>query len=282
MTAPNGTKPTPPRPGRTPATPTNAAPPSPAAASKRKFEISHGRDTRTGQRVVIYGTGGIGKTSLCSTMAHVGKTPLFLDVEDGTRDLGVDRIPADYLETLEDLRAALADGDLVRPYDAIVVDSATKVEDLIAAQVCKRSGVDKLEEVDGGFGKGYRALYEMFLAFLGDLDAQVRAGRTVVLICHDTTAKVPNPTGADFIRYEPRLYQSSKNSLRERVKEWADHVFAVLYDVDAKNDKAQGSGTRAIYTQEMPTQVAKSRTLRGVYPFTEGDASLWLDLFGAK
>ena len=27
----------------------------------------------------------------------------------------------------------------------------------------------------------------------------------VILICHDCTATVPNPTGEDWLRYEPRL-----------------------------------------------------------------------------
>lgn len=274
--------PTPPTPPRPPAAPSpNAGPITPGGSTGAKVKITRGRDTRQAQRVIVYGTGGIGKTSLCGTLETVGRSPIIIDVEDGSRDLDVARIPADAIQDLKSLRSVLADDDLFAPFDTIVIDSATKVEDLVAAEVCREANVDKLEDVGGGFGKGYRAVYERFLALLGDLDAHVRAGRSVVLICHSTTARVPNPGGADFIRYEPRLYQNDKNSLRDRVKEWSDHVFAVLYDVDAKDNKAKGSGTRTIYTREMPTHIAKSRTLRDAYPFAEGDAAIWRALFGA-
>lgn len=273
---PRNTRPTPPPTAaqQRPAT-------TPPRSGTKSFTVSRGKVEGEGRRIVLYGTGGIGKTSLCALLAGSGRDPLFLDVEDGTKDMDVARIGAGDLATLEDLVASLAAPDW-DAYGAVVIDSATKVEELIAADVCRRSGVDKLENVDGGYGKGYRAMYEGFLRFLSSLDAHIRAGRDVVLICHETKAKVPNPSGEDFYRFEPRLYHSDKNSLRERVKEWADHVFALLYDVDVSKGKAKGVGTRTIYTQEMPTHVAKSRTLSGAIAYREGDPELWAQLFGKQ
>ena len=91
-----------------------------------------------------------------------------------------------------------------------------------------------------------------------------------------------NPTGEDFLRYEPRLYASQNVSVRHRVKEWLDHLLFVGYDIFAKNGKATGSGTRTIYPVEMPTHWAKSRKLRDPIPFqSETDSNLWQRLFAA-
>jgi hypothetical protein len=140
--------------------------------------------------------------------------------------------------------------------------------------------VTRLE--DYGFGKGYSHVYDTFLPLLGDLDAHARAGRNVILICHDCTATVPNPAGEDWIRYEPRLQSpaSGKSSIRLRVREWADHVLFVGYDVAVKDGKGSGSGSRTIYPSELPHCMAKSRTLSQPLPLSKFDLSLWNQLTG--
>jgi hypothetical protein len=106
-------------------------------------------------------------------------------------------------------------------------------------------------------------VFDTFLPLLADLDTHVRAGRNVMLICHDCTCNVPNPAGEDWLRYEPRLQSptSGKASIRLRVREWADHVLFMGYDVAVNKDgKGQGSGTKTLYTSELPHFMAKSRT----------------------
>ena len=130
---------------------------------------------------------------------------------------------------------------------------------------------------DYGYGKGYQHIYDTFLAMLGDLEAHTRYGRHVILICHDCTATVPNPGGEDWIRYEPRLQSpaSGKASIRLRVREWSDHVLFVGYDVDVRDGVGIGSGTRTIYPSELPSFMAKSRTLADPIPLTKFDLTLW-------
>jgi hypothetical protein len=124
-----------------------------------------------------------------------------------------------------------------------------------------------------GYGKGYGYVFDTFLPLMGDLDRHARAGRHVVLICHDCTSMVPNPAGDDWLRYEPRLQapNSGKASIRLRVREWADHVLFVGYDVAAKDGKGKGSGTRTLYRAETPACMAKSRT--GADPIPLGGAA---------
>ena len=113
------------------------------------------------------------------------------------------------------------------------------------------------------------------------LDLHVRAGRNVILICHDCTANVPNPKGEDYLRFEPRLQNpsSGKASIRLRVREWLDHLFCIGYDVESNEGKAQGHGTRTIYPQETPWCMAKSRSLAEPFELLQFDTTLWNQLF---
>lgn len=226
--------------------------------------------SKKGHRICLYGTGGIGKTTLACMLP--GKTA-FSDADESLPVLqgqitaiGGELpviIPAtnwgDLLTTLN--------GDGWDGIDNIVCDTATKLEEWCIAHTFKTvkhekgHAVNKIE--DYGFGKGYQYVYENFLHLLAALDRHANQGRNVILIAHECTANVPNPKGDDFLRYEPRLQNpsSGKASIRSRVKEWADHVLFLGYDV-VVDDKgvAQGSGTRTLYTAELPHCMAKSRT----------------------
>lgn len=216
--------------------------------------------------------------------------PLFLDIGDGTRFLDVKRLtPSEGLDSWESLRAALHEPSLWKDFNCVVLDDLTKAEELAAAWVVanvKKKDGSFASSIEGfGYGTGYGHLYETFLLLLNDLDSHIRAGRHVVCIAHECTARVPNPSGENFIRYEPRLQSpdSGKNSIRLRVKEWCDHLLFVGYDVYVSDDgKAKGSGSRTIYCSEMPTHMAKSRTLSEPTPYEKGSVETWQRLFGKK
>ena len=274
-----------------------SAPPSrprPAAAPPRQpGHVTFGPiQAGGGHRIGIYGAGGSGKTTLaCTAPAPV----VFFDLDDslprlrGSFDesgLDLDLRVVDGARTWEAVRAALhAPGwDAV---STIVIDSATKAEELALAWTLQHVPHEKGNKVtsieDYGYGKGYQHLYDTFLTLLGDLDQHVRAGRHVILVCHDCTNTVPNPLGEDWIRYEPRLQSpsSGKSSIRLRTREWADHVLFLGYDVDVKDGKGRGSGTRTIYPCELPHCMAKSRTLADPMPLGKFDTTLWERLFGS-
>jgi hypothetical protein len=253
-------------------------------------KISFGAIEPQGHRVGIFGPGGIGKTTLAATApGPVG----FLDLDDSLPilmpslgKLDIRRVAG--IASWQDIRDALhSDGwDDVR---TIVLDSATKAEELALDWTLRnvrheKDGVVIRRIEDYGFGKGYQHLYETFLALLNDLDQHVRAGRNVVLICHDCTATVPNPKGEDYIRWEPRLQSpsSGKASIRLRVREWLDHLLYVGYDVECSKQtggKARGQGTRTIYPQEMPWCMAKSRSLTEQIELVPFEGTLWNKLF---
>lgn len=245
----------------------------------------------SGHRIVLFGPGGIGKTTLA---ASAPGPVAFFDLDDSLPRLKqqladapakLDLRPVSGIRTWQNIRDALhADGwDGIR---TIVIDSATRAEELAVEHTLATVPHEKGQRVqrieDYGFGKGYSHVYDTFLTLLGDLDQHTRAGRHVILICHDCTASVPNPDGEDWIRYEPRLQSpaSGKSSIRLRVREWADHVLFVGYDVAVKDGKGSGSGSRTIYPNELPHCMAKSRTLSQPLALSKFDSTLWTSLFG--
>jgi hypothetical protein len=252
---------------------------TPTAAPSPRFAVVAGRISGP-QRVVVYGPGGIGKTSLAARAPGV----VFIDVESGTRELDVPRVEG--IESFQDLRTCLQSSAL-DGFKTVVIDSVTKVEELAVAHTLATVPHEKghlVKSLEGyGFGKGLQHVYDTFLLLLQDLDRQVRAGRNVILIAHDCTADVPNPVGEDFIRFEPHLQapKSGKASIRNRVIQWADHVLFLGYDVVAEDGKGKGAGTRTIWPVERPDHIAKSRILAEPLNFNgPDDGEVWARLVG--
>ena len=234
----------------------------------------------TGQRVLLYGTSGIGKTTLaCQAPGPVA----FIDLEESlptlqsrlgdiTKNISV----VSGVRTFGQLREALQSPGWDR-FKTLVIDSVTKAEELAiqhTLDTIKNEKGQKVSSIEAyGYGKGYTHLYEVFMGVLADLDAHARAGRNIVLVCHDCTANVPNPEGDDWLRYEPRLQNptSGKASIRAKVREWADHVLFFSYDRVVEDGVAKGGDSRTIYASELPHCMAKSRTTSGQIPVTGAD-----------
>ena len=266
-----------------PAPPPKTGSPAVAPAAKRDFRIEEGV-VEGPQRVVILGPGGIGKSSLCASLSDVGIKPLFVDIGDGSRHLNVARLhPQSWQET----RDILHDDKLWQGFGAVVIDDLTKAQELATVHTLatikheKGHFVDRIEAY--GYGKGFTFVYETFLQLLGDLDQHIRADRQVVCVAHDEVVEAPNPLGEDFLRYEMRLQSQKNGNIRARVKEWADHVVFIGYDL-AVNDagKAIGAGTRTIYVQERPAWIAKSRSLSDNIVYRKGDAEFWRQLLNKE
>lgn len=268
--------PPPPAALRAPAPP---AAPSNGSGAIKTFGIIEPR--RAGaQRVLLYGEGSVGKTSL----GALAPNPVFIDFEGRAGELGGRCVSG--VDDWSDLRAALLSLE-TGEHQTVVIDSVTKAEELCAAYTVAMVPNDKGNRVASltayGFNKGLEHNFNTFLPFLQDCDRLVRAGKNVILIAHACTDRAPNPNGEDWIRYEPRLQapQSGKNSIRERVFEWADHVLFLSYDVVVSDEgKGRGVGTRTIYPVQLPSHRAKSLRASQPVPYAKGDGSIWTTILG--
>jgi len=281
-----------------PATARPAPPPRrPTRRSKKTFSIGTWTGENEGDKVVLYGTSGVGKTSL----AAMAPGAVFIGVDDGGRrirhpETGEPLRAVTGVETFCDVRDALHQKGLVSADETIVVDTLTKVEHLAEPymfETIKHEKGGTVSCLEGyGYGKGYTHLHDTMRSLLQDLDALVRQGVNVVLICQNMAIRKANPAGTDYLYDGPKLSHpsSEKNSVRLLVCEWADHVINVSYkDVGqsveaargARYGKVKGGTTRVLYTHPEPHFFAKSRTLEHpTITFEDvADGSLWHFLF---
>jgi len=246
--------------------------------------MGKGIDKR-GDRILVYGTGKIGKTFLA---AHL-PAPYFLDVEASTAkmDVAFDReLRANPTwEMLSGKIESIAQSP-PKGVRSIVIDTVTVAEELAKEYIIATRKTEKgsaVESIEGfPWGKGWQFVGDEFNGLLEPLDRIAAAGINVCLIAHEVASPAPNPGADEFIRWEPFMYAGDKKgrgSIRSRLKNWAEHIVFIGYDVVVDDGRARGSGTRTAYTQELPTHIAGSRTKQGHWPFTLQDpGALWREL----
>lgn len=284
------------------------APPRPSAPTTpqravRTFDVQEWTGKGEGEKLVIAGPSGVGKTTLAALMAdHIDGRVIFIGLDDGARKIkhpvtGADLLYIPGIETHEDVRDALHQRDLWKPGDACVIDTVTKLEavneDWMLRNVkLEKGGVAKSLE-DYGYGKGYKHSLDTMRLVLQDLDSLVRRGVHIVLLAQESAVKIANPEGLDYIQNGPKLHHNNQHSTRLEVCEWADHVLRIGYhgltvvsqnvgDVKQGKGKVAGDTQRAIYTVNELHAFAKSRTLTEPVVSYENpqDDTIWKLIFG--
>jgi hypothetical protein len=216
-------------------------------------------------RILIYGTEGIGK----STLAGRAPLPVFVQTEDGLGEIDCHKFPlagtfSDVLSALADLHAAEHD------YQTVAVDSLDWLERLIWDAICQDyGGVKSIEKVDGGYGKGYVYALTYWQQFLDRLVALHRdRAMAVILIAHAKVEKFDDPESSPYDRYSPRLHKHAAALLTE----WCDAVLFATRKIRTQTEDAgfgrkrttahpigKDGGERILRTVGGPSCVAKNR-----------------------
>jgi hypothetical protein len=246
----------------------------------------------------------MGKT----TLAAMAPNPIFIGVDDGGRRIRngktgepVRHVPD--LVTYYDVLDALAQQDLWPAGSTAVIDTATKVEELMEPYIFENIRKDEgqiVHHLEGyGYGKGYKHSLDTFRLMLQALDLLVRRGVNVILVCQQQAVKIANAEGLDFIQNGPKLHHNNQHSTRLLACEWVDHVIRIAYadrhvTGDATGKKAgKVTGTTERVVQVCPenlSYLAKSRTIGSMRdddgdPITRvsfespSDNTLWQFLF---
>lgn len=257
----------------------------PTARPKKQFIIETWDGRKTGEKIILYGESGMGK----STLASLAPNPVFIGLDDGGRKLRhpvtgelLRHIPG--VEDFDDVRTAL-NACLTLDCETVVVDTITLLEYLAEqwtlVHVSASHGGTQVKAVNMesyGYNKGYKHLYDVMRLPLLDCDKLVVAGKNVILIAQGTNNKIANPAGLDYLCDGPRLY-NGKPSVLSLYCEWADHILRLAYQLVTadKGKKATGDTTRVVYTKPEVYFMAKSRTV-DVNPVsfnTKSDDSIW-------
>jgi energy-coupling factor transporter ATP-binding protein EcfA2 len=305
MSKPPSLPPKPPAPSAPPkAPPARIAVPRPSAQVPAKravktFGVADWSGTTEGEKVVIYGKSGIGKTSLAAQIPGA----IFIGLDDGGRKItnpitGQPVKAVQGITSVYDLRDALNQASLWPDGCSIVIDTVTKFEELSEAYLFEnyktKKGTATSMRDFGWDGAGY--LLDTLRLLLTDLDPHIRKGHNVILLSQLAQVRVANAEGTDYLEDGPKLQHNNQYSSRTELCEWSDHVLRVGYldstvirEEGKKVGKVSGDETRAVFSGGARHFIAKSRPIDGyriptVIPFeTHADNSLWQFLLeGAK
>lgn len=209
--------------------------------------------------MVIYGPPGVGKTSI----AYEFPAPIFVQTEDGISH-GMELDTFGHLKSWHDVFDALK--ALANPghdFQTVVIDSIDALEPLIWDHLCEQNGWNSLE--DAGYGKGYLLADDIWRLFFQALNwLRDACAMNVILIGHSAIVNCPNPTGAEFPRWDIRLHKRAHAIVEDSV----DAILMIDFDsstqeikgkAGSKTTKSTGSTMRYIHCNGSPARNAKNR-----------------------
>lgn len=232
-----------------------------------------------GQKILISGVEGVGKTSLgCGAPSS-----LLIPLEGGFTNIKTPRLP-NVLTTwaqvegvcLEIIAKAKA-GQF--PAKSIVWDSATALERIIHTETLnmdtpasrKALGTThSMETAHGGYGKAYPIANELFAKWLRYQDELAMYGKiNIIVTCHVFVVRVADPDAGEYDTFE-LLMHSPKNAKsygkREMITQWADGIFFLhekIFVSKTEGEKvsrgiSKGEG-RVLEFERSPAWTAKNR-----------------------
>ena len=201
-------------------------------------------------RLLIYGTEGIGK----STFGASAPKPIFVPTEDGLDNIACDSFPMcrSFNEVMSCLQSLL---DEPHEYRTVVIDSIDWLERLIWDHACQKYGVENIEKVEGGYGKGYTIVLTYWRQFI-DLLRSLRMdkGMIVILLAHAQIKQHIDPETTAFDTFLPKLHKNA----HALVAEWCDAILMATRQYGAAKGE-KGGGARILRCERSATCSAKNR-----------------------
>jgi len=227
------------------------------------LKLSSGK-SKFPSRICVYGVGGIGKT----TLATLAPAPAFIDADDGSGALDVQRVnygtesaPIYVPPTLADFYATL-DALLTEKHDrkTLVVDTLDAIEALVQKHVCDKEKMTPGEYND--YGRGTKFAIKEWRQIIAKL-SELRNKRSmhILLLGHYVISDFKNPAGLDYQRFTGKLEKAPWKLFYD----WCDVVaFAQFEDLAGKNPndgRVRGVSTdrRYMSTKHCAAWDAKSR-----------------------
>lgn len=217
-------------------------------------------------RVLLYGPEKIGK----STFAATAPNPLFISMEGGLDRLNVAKQRCQSYTEVIDVCKALREQE--HDFKTAVFDPVGWLEEFIYEELCNQEeNVTSIDEVGGGYGKGYTMALNKWTSLLAGLESlRLAKNINIVFLAHLDTRTYQNPAGEDYDRFCPKLHGKTTkgNSVMTLLTQWCDAILLANYKVYTKKEdagfgkkqtKAVGNNERVLYATEKPAFLAGNR-----------------------
>lgn len=211
--------------------------------------------------VLIYGVDGIGKT----TFAAQAPKSIIVGPEGGSKQIDVARAKgiktyADVVNAIKWLREEKHD------FQSVGLDSLDWIEPLLWADLCAKHKVDTIEEVGGGYGKGFTAALEQWGKLIASVkDLRESRGMNIIAIAHTHVKTVNDPMQVlPYDRHMLKLNEKAGAKWREAVDavlfaNFEDTVFKVNKGDRKAKASDDGGGNRKLFTVRRAAFDAKNR-----------------------
>lgn len=221
-------------------------------------------------RILLLGVEKIGK----SEFASGADSPIFIPVagEEGIDTLSVPQYPT--CQSFGDVRESFLElGRKEHNYNTGVLDSTSALDLVIHRHLCEKHGVDNIEKVGGGYGKGYTEAVQVWRELTDILDAlRSHKNMAFILVGHVQIGTFNDPAGPSYEHYEFDVHKKVRNLLVR----WADCILFMntktavseVKEFAKKTGKGKDfTGGRFLYTQKRPAHPGGGRGLFGKLPY---------------
>ena len=195
--------------------------------------------------MMIHGDEKTGKT----TFACQAPNPIVLDLENGLTGQTVARWPENSHD-IPNIEISHIGGflsylrDNKTPFDTLVIDSFSKLEEKIWQGLMKEHKKESMEAF--GYGKGYKMAAEKFQIVM-NLLASIRdkQNMNIVIICHSHNMNIAAADGNDYTVKSPHLHKDAV----EIVKRYSDLIGHAKIQVIQTSETKDGFGSSKTITK---------------------------------
>lgn len=208
---------------------------------------------------IVYGVEGIGKSTFGAQLPDV----IFHGPEKSNKfDVARFESPKTFDEACAQIRELI---DSEHSFKSICIDSIDHLEHILISDICKRDGVDAIEQSFGDFGKWVGGLTKIHMSFINLLkELREKKKMNILLLAHYQVKRFDDPsTPVPYDRYNMKM---SNEKIAALYREAVDFVFFANFKVAVKTDNAKakkgkgvGGEARVIYTEKRAAHDAKNR-----------------------
>lgn len=230
--------------------------------------------TVKGLGLVLYGSEGIGKTSLALQFANVGPLTCLSVNEYGYSNL---EITGEVLPNSKNIQITNWEKLIYHTKEfkdkVLVIDSLSGIQTILFDYVCRTAynGIWAGKDGFSSYWKGQRVdSPPVLIDYLDQLERLRDRGCHVILTGHMVTTEETNTLGADYLSHVLDMDQGDKGGVRSCIMKWAQAVLFMNIDVSITRatelardktvleGKAKDDDKRLMYTTKSPGHAAKN------------------------